>query len=35
MKSIVEQASSIANAIEKGWTRAGKPSHFSACNMSK
>lgn len=29
MKSIVEEGSSIFKAIEKGWTRAGKPSHFS------
>jgi predicted RNA-binding protein Jag len=29
MKSIVEQASSIAKAIEKGWERAGHPSNFT------
>jgi predicted RNA-binding protein Jag len=29
MKSIVEEASSIAKAIEKSWTRAGKPREFS------
>lgn len=29
MKSIVEEASSIAKALEKAWTRAGKPAQFS------
>lgn len=29
MKSIMEEASSIAKAIEKGWTRAGKPKEFT------
>lgn len=29
MKSIMEEASSIFKAIEKGWTRAGKPIEFS------
>lgn len=29
MKSIVEEASSIAKAVEKGWIRAGKPREFS------
>jgi len=29
MKSIMEEASSIAKAIEKGWARAGKPQEFS------
>ncbi len=29
MKSIVEEASSIVKAIEKGWIRAGKPQEFS------
>lgn len=29
MKSIIEQASSIAKAIEKGWERAGKPANFT------
>jgi hypothetical protein len=29
MKSIVEEASSIAKAVEKGWVRAGKPQEFS------
>ena len=29
MKSIVEEASSVAKAIEKGWTQAGKPQEFS------
>ncbi len=29
MKSIVEEASSIAKAIEKAWARAGKPEEFS------
>lgn len=29
MKSLVEEASSIAKAIEKAWERAGKPSSFS------
>jgi predicted RNA-binding protein Jag len=29
MKSIIEEASSISKAIEKGWMRAGKPKNFS------
>lgn len=29
MKSIVEEASSVIKAIEKGWTQAGKPQEFS------
>jgi len=29
MKSIMEEASSIAKAIEKGWLRAGKPQEFT------
>jgi predicted RNA-binding protein Jag len=29
MKSLIEEASSIAKAIEKGWERAGKPNSFS------
>jgi predicted RNA-binding protein Jag len=29
MKSIMEEASSVAKAIEKGWVRAGKPQEFS------
>lgn len=29
MKSIIEEASSVSKAIEKGWTRAGKPKNFS------
>jgi predicted RNA-binding protein Jag len=29
MKSITEQGSSIAKAIEKGWEKAGKPQEFS------
>lgn len=29
MKSIIEEASSISKAIEKGWLRAGKPKNFS------
>jgi len=29
MKSIVEEASSVMKAIEKGWTQAGKPREFS------
>lgn len=29
MKSIMEEASSIAKAIEKGWTRAGEPKEFT------
>ena len=29
MKSIVEEASSIAKAIENGWVRAGKPEEFT------
>jgi len=29
MKSIMEEASSIAKAIEKGWDRAGKPQEFT------
>lgn len=29
MKSIIEQASSVAKAIEKGWERSGKPQEFS------
>jgi hypothetical protein len=29
MKSIMEEASSIVKAIEKGWTNAGKPKEFS------
>ena len=29
MKSIVEEASSIAKAIENGWIRAGKPQEFT------
>ncbi|MCX5922759.1 MAG: hypothetical protein NTX86_05550 [Candidatus Dependentiae bacterium] len=29
MKSIMEEASSIAKAIEKGWARAGKPQEFT------
>jgi predicted RNA-binding protein Jag len=29
MKSIVEEASSVAKAIEKGWIQAGKPQEFS------
>lgn len=29
MKSIVEEGSSVFKAIEKGWTRAGQPTHFS------
>jgi len=29
MKSIVEEASSIAKAIENGWVRAGKPQEFT------
>lgn len=29
MKSLVEEASSISKAIEKAWTRAGKPQSFS------
>lgn len=29
MKSIVEQASTVLKAIEKGWTQAGKPSEFT------
>lgn len=29
MKSIMEEASSVAKAIEKGWARAGKPQEFT------
>ncbi|MDP3889413.1 MAG: hypothetical protein Q8Q25_02645 [bacterium] len=29
MNSIMEEASSVIKAIEKGWIRAGKPHHFS------
>lgn len=29
MKSLIEESSSIAKAIEKGWERAGKPQSFS------
>jgi predicted RNA-binding protein Jag len=29
MKSLMEEASSIAKAIEKGWARAGKPKEFT------
>jgi hypothetical protein len=29
MKSIIEEASSITKAIEKGWHKAGKPTEFS------
>ncbi len=29
MKSIMEEASSILKAIEKGWNRAGKPQEFT------
>ena len=29
MKSLVEEASTISKAIEKAWTRAGKPQTFS------
>ncbi len=29
MKSIMEEASSVGKAIEKGWTNAGKPNEFS------
>ncbi len=29
MKSLIEEASSISKAIEKGWIRAGKPRNFS------
>lgn len=29
MKSIMEEASSISKAIEKGWARAGKPQEFT------
>lgn len=29
MKSIIQQASSIAKAIEQGWNKAGKPNSFS------
>lgn len=29
MKSLIEESSSIAKAIEKGWERAGKPHSFS------
>ncbi|HEV2601561.1 MAG TPA: hypothetical protein VGT41_04635 [Candidatus Babeliales bacterium] len=29
MKSIIEEASSVAKAIEKGWEQAGKPQEFS------
>ena len=29
MKSIIEEASSVAKAIEKGWAEAGKPQEFS------
>lgn len=29
MKSIVEQASTVLKAIEKGWTQAGKPCEFT------
>lgn len=29
MKSIIEEASSVAKAIEKGWVQAGKPQEFS------
>jgi predicted RNA-binding protein Jag len=29
MKSIVEEASSVVKAIEKGWVQAGKPQEFS------
>ena len=29
MKSIMEEASSVAKAIEKGWQRAGKPQEFT------
>jgi len=29
MKSLIEEASSISKAIEKGWLRAGKPRNFS------
>lgn len=29
MKSIMEQATSVAKAIEKGWARAGKPQEFT------
>ena len=29
MKSIMEEASSIMEAIQKGWERAGKPQEFS------
>ena len=29
MKSLMEEASSISKAIEKGWTNAGKPKEFT------
>lgn len=29
MKSIIEEASSVVKAIEKGWAQAGKPAEFS------
>lgn len=29
MKSIIEEASSVAKAVEKGWIQAGKPTEFS------
>lgn len=29
MKSLMEEASSIAKAVEKGWARAGKPKEFT------
>ncbi len=29
MKSIMEEASSIAKAVEKGWMKAGCPKEFS------
>lgn len=29
MKSLIEESSSIAKAVEKGWERAGKPQSFS------
>lgn len=35
MKSIMEEASSILKAIEKCWTRAGKPQEFSVKILEK
>src|SRR5271170_272826 len=29
MKSLIEEASSVAKAVEKGWVEAGKPQEFS------